>query len=946
MATRTRRSVCFFGDGKADGRADDRNHLGGKGANLAEMTRIGLPVPAGFTISTEVCAAYFENGRRLPAKLKDDVRRALARVERVMGAGFDDEARPLLLSVRSGARVSMPGMMDTVLNLGLNDRTVQGLIERTSNPRFAYDSYRRFVHMYGDVVLGLRPESSSEIDPFEKILEEKKRQRKAATDQDLTALDLKDLVAKFKAAIRKRTGKPFPEDPWDQLWGAIGAVFSSWMNERAVTYRKLNGIPAEWGTAVNVQAMVFGNMGDDCGTGVAFTRNPATGEKRFYGEFLMNAQGEDVVAGVRTPMPIEKLRTTMPRIYRQLTTIQKKLEGHYHEMQDIEFTIQNEKLWMLQTRSGKRTGHAAVRIAVSMVEEGLITKEEALRRVLPEQIEQFLSPGFDPAARKKALDGGQKLATGLPAGPGAASGHIAFTAEDAVRVASSGKPVVLVRHETSPEDIQGIAAAAGILTSRGGMTSHAALVARQMGKVCVVGCREVEVDYRGRKLRIGSHVLRENDWISIQGSTGEVFDGHIETEPSEVVRVLQGKSKAKSKSSDWGVFSRIMKWADEVRRLRVRTNADQPDQAALAVAFGAEGIGLCRTEHMFFGENRIGAVREMILAEGPEQRRAALKKLLPMQRKDFAGLFRAMAGRPVTIRTLDPPLHEFLPKEDREVRELAAALGVRPAKLRARIEALHEMNPMLGHRGCRLGISHPEITEMQARAIFEAACDVRRDGKKVAPEIMIPLVGHANELKEQAAVVRRVADEVLKRRKTSISYLVGTMIELPRAALTAEQIAAHAEFFSFGTNDLTQTTYGISRDDSSGFLPFYLQHDVLPRDPFVSIDVDGVGALLRIGVEAGRRTRRQLKVGICGEHGGDPATVHFCHGIGLDYVSCSPYRVPIARLAAAHAVLEERNRNGRGAGGTKTKARTKAKARRKTVGKSRVTKRQTAKARR
>jgi pyruvate,orthophosphate dikinase len=799
----------------------------------------------------------------------------------------------------------MPGMMDTVLNLGLNDTTVQGLIEQTKNPRFAYDSYRRFVQMYGDVVLGLRPESSEQADPFERILEERKKRRKAKTDQDLTALDLKDLVSRFKDSIRARTGRPFPEDPWEQLWGAVGAVFGSWMNERALTYRKLNDIPAAWGTGVNVQAMVFGNMGDDCATGVAFTRNPATGDDEFYGEFLLNAQGEDVVAGVRTPSPIQDLKAMMPKPYRELLSIQKRLEKHYRDMQDVEFTVQAGKLWMLQTRSGKRTGKAAVRIAVDMVAEGLIKPREAVSRVQPEQIEQFLSPVFDPAAYTAASRAKRILARGLPAGPGAASGRIALTAEAAREAAKSGDPIVLVRHETSPEDIDGMAVAVGILTARGGMTSHAALVARQMGKVCVVGCSDVQVDYKGRKIKVAGKTMKEGDWISIHGSTGDVIEGHLATSPSEVVRVIQGKSKSKAKRSEYGIFNQLMKWADETRRLKIRANADQPDQAKLAIAFGAEGIGLCRTEHMFFGEKRLDVVREMILAGNPEERKAALKKLLPMQRKDFAGLFRAMRGYPVTVRLLDPPLHEFLPHKEKEIRELAHTMGVKTSVLQARVSALQESNPMLGHRGCRLGIVYPEITEMQAQAIFEAACDVRKEGKTVRPEIMIPLVGMANELNEQEMVVRRVAEQVFKRRKLSVSYLVGTMIELPRAALTADKIAEYAEFFSFGTNDLTQTTFGISRDDAGGFLPQYISHDIIERDPFVSIDLEGVGELLRIGTELGRKTRPGLKVGICGEHGGDPASVKFVHRQGLDYASCSPYRIPIARLAAAHAALED-----------------------------------------
>jgi pyruvate,orthophosphate dikinase len=769
--------------------------------------------------------------------------------------------------------------------------------------------------MYGDVVLGLKPESQDEIDPFERILHEKKRARGAASDQELSAEDLQDLVARFREVIRRRTDGEFPEDPWEQLHAAIGAVFGSWMNPRAVAYRKLNRIPADWGTAVNVQAMVFGNLGDQCATGVAFTRNPATGENHFYGEYLVNAQGEDVVAGVRTPLPIEELRKSMPAVYRELDGVQRALEKHYHDMQDLEFTIQNRKLWMLQTRSGKRTGKAAVRIAVEMVEEGLISKEEALRRVQPEQIEQFLSPGFDPAAKEAAVRAGRVLAKGLPAGPGAAAGRIVLTADDAVDWTRRGEKVILVRHETSAEDIHGMAVAAGFLTSRGGMTSHAALVARQMGKVCVVGCHDLEVDYGKRRISVGDRSLKEGDWISIHGSTGEVIDGHLETQPSEVIRVLQGHSKATGRRSEFGIFSRILGWADEVRRLDVRANADQPDQAAMAMAFGAAGIGLCRTEHMFFGEDRIAIVQRMILAENEEQRRAALADLLPLQRADFAGLFRAMRGNPVTIRTLDPPLHEFLPKDPAGVADLAKALGIPRRKLDARIESLRESNPMLGHRGCRLGIVHPEITEMQVRAILEAACDVRKEGKRAQPEIMIPLVGHSNELRLQREVVERVAQEVFRSRKTRVPFLVGTMIELPRAAIRADAISAHADFFSFGTNDLTQTVFGLSRDDSGSFLPFYLEKGILEREPFTTLDVDGVGELMRIAVEKGKGANPDLHTGICGEHGGDPATIHFCHRLGLDYVSCSPYRIPVARLAAAQAVLEERGRNGKGAGG-------------------------------
>ncbi len=929
MARRSK-AVYFFGAGEAEGRAHQKELLGGKGANLAEMTRIGLPVPAGFTISTEVCAAYYKNNRRYPAGLQGEVDRALRRVERVMGAVFGDRRRPLLVSVRSGARVSMPGMMDTVLNLGLNEITIQGVIEQTKNPRFAYDSYRRFVQMYGDVVLGLKPESHDDPDPFEEILARKKKQRRVHFDYELTAADLRELVTLFKSAIRDRTGKTFPEDPAEQLWGAIGAVFGSWMNDRADAYRKLNGIPEDWGTAVNVQAMVFGNMGDDSGTGVAFTRNPATGDKHFYGEFLINAQGEDVVAGIRTPLPISQLDAVMPKVYRQLLDIQKTLERHYREMQDIEFTIQNDRLWMLQTRTGKRTGKAAVRIAVDMVDEGLIKKHEALLRVTPEQIEQFLSPVFDPAAKKKAVDERRVLARGLPAGPGAASGKLVFNAADAEERAKKGEPVILARIETSPEDIRGMAAAQGILTARGGMTSHAALVARQMGKVCGAGCGELDINYKSRRMNVRGRTLREGDWISIDGSTGEVIQGQLETRPSEVVQTVLAKrgSKEKAKGEDVRIFEKVMKWADETRRLAVRTNADQPDQAEQAVAFGAEGIGLCRTEHMFFGEEKIGPMREMILADDSAQRRAALAKLLPLQRKDFAGIFRAMAGRPVTIRTLDPPLHEFLPHTDKEIRELSQAMGRKPAAVALRVHSLRELNPMLGHRGCRLGIVYPEITEMQSRAILEAACDVKSQGIKVQPEIMIPLVGHPNELKSQEAIVRRVAEEVFKERGTRVPYLVGTMIELPRAALVADKIAAHAEFFSYGTNDLTQTTFGISRDDSGKFLPYYLDKGIFPSEPFTTLDFDGVGELVRIGIERGRGAKPDLKVGICGEHGGDPATVEFCHRLGMEYVSCSPYRVPVARFAAARAVILEQE------AGAAARRKKSAPARRPAKGKS------------
>ncbi len=899
------RYVFFFGAGKADGRAEMKNLLGGKGANLAEMTNLGIPVPAGFTISTEVCTYYYQNNYTYPPGLEEQVIQALRKVENVMGYRFGDPDNPLLVSVRSGARVSMPGMMDTVLNLGLNDETVQGLINKTNNPRFGYDSYRRFVQMYGDVVLGLKPETEDDIDPFEAILEAKKKARGVEFDTELTAEDLQELVQEFKQAIQEHTGRPFPEDPMEQLWGAIGAVFRSWDNERARVYRKLNHIPDDWGTAVNVQSMVFGNMGDDSGTGVAFSRDPATGEKHLYGEFLMNAQGEDVVAGIRTPLKIDKLAEIMPEVYKELERIADTLERHYRDMQDMEFTIQQGKLWMLQTRVGKRTGFAAFRIAVDMVEEGLISREEALLRVEPDQLNQLLRPVFDVEEKRKAIEAGRLLARGLNAGPGAASGRVVFNASDAVDWTRKGEKVILVRIETSPEDIKGMNAAVGILTARGGMTSHAALVARQMGKVCVAGAGDLYIDYKKRRFTVGDKIIPEGAWISIDGSTGEVIEGQIQTRPSEVIQVLLDKTLRPEESKTYHTYEKIMEWADAFRRLRVRTNADQPDQAATAIAFGAEGIGLCRTEHMFFGGERIDAVREMIVAQDAEGRRRALQKLLPMQREDFIGIFKVMQHRPVTIRTLDPPLHEFLPHTEAELKELAHKLNIPFETLKARVESLQEFNPMLGHRGCRLGITYPEITEMQAQAILEAACEVKKMGIEVQPEIMIPLVAHVNELREQERVIRRVAEQVFQRYGFEVDFKVGTMIEIPRAAVRADQIAQAAEFFSFGTNDLTQTAFGMSRDDSGKFIPFYLEHDILPTDPFQSIDEEGVGVLMEWGVRRGRETRPDLKVGICGEHGGDPPSVEFCHRIQLDYVSCSPYRVPIARLAAAQAALKE-----------------------------------------
>ena len=908
--------VYFFGEGKADGTADMKNLLGGKGANLAEMTNLDIPVPPGFTISTEVCTAYYENDQQYPDGLEAQVEEALAKVEQAMGTLFGDPKNPLLVSVRSGARVSMPGMMDTVLNLGLNDTTVQGLIEQSGDERFAYDSYRRFVQMYGDVVLGLKPVEKDEHDPFEVIIDAKKEEKGVELDTELTTEDLKALVAAFKAEIKKRLDVDFPEDPKEQLWGAIGAVFGSWNNDRAIAYREINNIPGEWGTAVNVQTMVFGNMGENSGTGVAFTRDPASGENVFYGEYLMNAQGEDVVAGTRTPQPINlnqkkatgvdliSLEEEMPEMYTQLVGIRDTLDKHYRDMQDVEFTIQKGRLWMLQTRTGKRTGMAAMRIAVEMVGEGLISKEEALMRVEPDQLNQLLRPVFDSEQKQAADAEGKIVAKGLNAGPGAASGKVVFNAPDAEAWARRGEQVILTRVETSPEDIRGMNAAQGILTARGGMTSHAALVARQMGKICVAGCGALQIDYRQRRMTVKGQTVKEGDYISIDGTTGEVILGQLKTMPSEVLQVIDGRMKPED-SEAYRIYENLMAWADDARKLGVRTNADLPGQATTAVAFGAEGIGLCRTEHMFFEEDRIDSVREMILSDTEEGRREALDKLLPHQRGDFAGLFRVMDGMPVIIRTLDPPLHEFLPHTEEAVRDLAYKLDRSPDRLQEKIESLKEANPMLGHRGCRLGIVYPEITEMQARAVFEAACEVAKEGIKVIPEVMIPLVGHVNELRGQRAIVKRVAEEVLEREGVELEYMIGTMIELPRAALTADQIAQEAEFFSYGTNDLTQTTFGLSRDDAT-FLQDYLDDEIWEADPFQTIDQNGVGELIRIGVERGRSTRPDLEVGICGEHGGDPASVEFCHRTGLDYVSCSPFRVPIARLAAAHAAIKEK----------------------------------------
>ncbi|MEZ4599958.1 MAG: pyruvate, phosphate dikinase [Syntrophotaleaceae bacterium] len=881
--------VYFFGAGKTEGNGGMKNLLGGKGANLAEMTAIGLPVPAGFTLTTELCTEFYKNNRQYPPEVQDQIQENLAKLEEAMGRTFGDSKNPLLLSVRSGGRVSMPGMMDTVLNLGLNDVTVQGLIEQSGDARFAYDSYRRFIQMYSNVVMGMNGEI------LEELLEHMKEIRNIHLDTELTADDLKQLVLLFKNKVRENLGREFPSDPQEQLRGAIDAVFGSWMNPRAVTYRKLNNIPAEWGTAVNVQAMVFGNMGNDCATGVAFTRNPATGENRFFGEFLLNAQGEDVVAGTRTPQPINKdgntngvlpsLEEVMPECYQQLMDIQQKLERHYRDMQDIEFTIERHKLYMLQTRGGKRTATAAIKIAVDMVKEGLITQEEAVLRVAPEQLDHLLHPSIDPKAKKEVI------AIGLPASPGAANGEIVFSAEDAEEAAKLGLKVILVRIETSPEDIHGMNAAQGILTARGGMTSHAAVVARGMGKCCVAGCGDIKVDYKTQQFTANGEVFKKGDVITLDGSTGEVMKGAVPTVQPELT----------------GDFGMLMEWVDKARRMKVRTNADTPQDARVARKFGAEGIGLCRTEHMFFETDRIMAVREMILADDVEGRKRALNKILPMQKGDFLGLFREMKGLPVTIRLLDPPLHEFLPQTEKDIADLAEVMGVTPEALKHKAEFLHEFNPMLGHRGCRLGMTYPEIYDMQVQAIMEAACElVKNEGFEIVPEIMIPLVSHVKELAILRAKAVRVAEEVMNQFDVTIDYLIGTMIELPRAALTADEIAREAEFFSFGTNDLTQTTFGLSRDDAGKFLPYYVQREVLENDPFVVLDQGGVGQLVKIGCEKGRQTRPGIKLGICGEHGGEPSSVIFCHKAGLDYVSCSPYRVPIARLAAAHAALLEK----------------------------------------
>ncbi len=927
----TKKFVYFFGNGKAEGKTGMKDLLGGKGAGLAEMTNLKVPVPAGFTISTEACVAFFKNKKKSPPGLWEDVLRYMTRLETAMGAKFGDPANPLLVSVRSGARASMPGMMDTVLNLGLNERTVQGLIRKTGNERFAYDAHRRFITMFSTVVMDLKRER------FEDALKDKKAATGAVHDTDLTAAALKDLVVRFKKIVKEDTGRDFPEDPYEQLKMGINAVFNSWYGARAVTYRRLYDIPDNWGTAVNVVAMVFGNMGDTSGTGVAFTRDPSTGVPKFFGECLLNAQGEDVVAGIRTPLPIEALARPLPQAYRDLMATYRKLERHYRDMLDLEFTIQEGKLYMLQTRVGKRTGIAAVRIAVDLVKEGVIDKREAVMRVGPEQLAQYLYPIFDP----KQESTHHVVGKGLPAGPGAAAGRIALTPERAVEMKERGERALLVRRETSPDDIHGMSASVGFLTAKGGMTSHAAVVARQMGKVCVAGCEALEVSHDG-VVRFGSLTLKEGDALSINGFTGAVYAGEIPVVESEIIQVIQGHLKPEQ-SEKYRYFSTLLKWADEFRTLGVRANADVPDQAIIARGFGAAGIGLCRTEHMFFAEARVPIMQRMILAKTREDRERELAKLLPLQKSDFIGLYRAMKGHPVTIRLLDPPLHEFLPKREDLMVEIArmelnhadAASIEKKKKLLARIEELHEFNPMLGLRGCRLGITMPEITRMQVQAIMEAACEVTREGIRVVPEIMIPLVGLAAEMKAQKDLVREVAADTMRRCQTKFPYLVGTMIELPRACVVADKIALEADFFSFGTNDLTQTTFGFSRDDAAKFTDFYMNRrdrcprclsrevdqktmtcracglqlsgapeNILDADPFATLDQEGVGGLMRLAIERGRKGRPDIKLGICGEHGGDPASVAFCHDLGLDYVSCSPYRVPIARLAAAQAAIK------------------------------------------
>ena len=904
-----KKRVYTFGNGQAEGKADMRNLLGGKGANLAEMNLIGVPVPPGFTITTEVCSEYYELGKdKVVELLKADVEKAIANIENLMNSKFGDVENPLLVSVRSGARASMPGMMDTILNLGLNDEVVEGLSRKTGRPRFAWDSYRRFVQMYGDVVLGMKPVNKEDIDPFEEIIEKVKEEKGVKLDNELEVEDLKELVKRFKVAVKEQTGQDFPTCAYEQLWGAICAVFRSWMNERAILYRKMEGIPAEWGTAVSVQAMVFGNMGDTSATGVCFSRDAGNGEDLFNGEYLINAQGEDVVAGIRTPQQITKIGSqrwaeragiseeervakypsmeeAMPEIYKELDALQTKLENHYRDMQDMEFTVQEGKLWFLQTRNGKRTGAAMVKIAMDMLREGVIDEKTVLKRMEPQKLDELLHPVFD----KKAMKEAKVVAKGLPASPGAATGMIVFFADDAEEWAEKRKKVILVRIETSPEDLRGMNVAQGILTARGGMTSHAAVVARGMGKCCVSGAGEIKVDYKARTLEMGGHIYKEGDWISLNGSTGEVYDGQVNTVDADLS----------------GDFAKIMELAEKYTKMDVRTNADTPKDAAVARKFGAKGIGLCRTEHMFFEGDRIKAMREMILSKDEEGRREALKKLLPMQRQDFEGIFMAMDGFGVTIRLLDPPLHEFVPHQLATQKELAAEMGLSIEEVKLACDSLEEFNPMLGHRGCRLGCTYPEITEMQARAIIEAALDAKAKGAKVIPEIMVPLVGIVEELKMQAAIIHQTAEKVFSERNDQIEYKVGTMIEVPRAALTADKIAEVADFFSFGTNDLTQMTFGFSRDDAGKFLKIYQEKGILKNDPFAILDQQGVGQLVRMGTEKGRATKPKLKVGICGEHGGEPSSVKFCASLNMNYVSCSPYRVPIARVAAAQAAIED-----------------------------------------
>ena len=896
--------VYFFGAGKAEGDGTQKPLLGGKGAGLAEMSRIGLPVPPGFTITTEVCTYYYGKKKSYPKELDAQVKSSVGRVEKIMGTKFGDKSNmPLLVSVRSGARDSMPGMMDTILNLGLNDQTVVALANATKNERFAWDCYRRFIQMYGDVVMGVQKRGGEDHEPFEVVIHALKDERYHADIEDpkLTVADLQELVARFKRLIKERTGAEFPQDPWKQLWGATGAVFGSWMNDRAIVYRRKYNIPSEWGTAVNVQAMVYGNTGDKSGSGVAFTRDPATGQKVFYGEFLINAQGEDVVAGVRTPEPVAQLKNHLPKAHHELERIRQTLEKHFKDVQDFEFTIQDEKVFMLQTRSGKRTGLAAVRFAIEMEREKLIDWKTAIRRVPADQLDQVLAPIFD----RKALQSARVIAKGLPAGPGAASGKMYLNAERAVEAAKKGEKVLLVRNETSPEDLRGMIAAQGILTAKGGVSSHAALVARQMGKVCVCGAAALQIDYAAKTMTVDGATYKEGDNLSINGTAGDVYAGQIPTAASEIVQVLIEKSLDGAKSETYQNYKKLMDWCAKATRMNVRTNADTPEQTAHAVAFGASGIGLCRTEHMFFQGNRIDAMREMILADTKEHRVAALAKILPYQREDFIGIFKALNGLPATIRFLDPPLHEFLPHEGAQQAELAKKMGVPKEKIHQRVEELHEFNPMLGFRGCRLGIVYEEISEMQSRAVFEAAAEVQKSGVKVNPEIMIPLVGFKKELDLQVEVVHRVARDVMKEKGVKLNYLVGTMIEVPRGALTADEIAHTAQFFSFGTNDLTQTCLGMSRDDSGSFLGPYQELEIVKQNPFATVDQGGVGQLMQIAVEKGRQTRPDIKLGICGEHGGDPESVKFCHRIGLTYVSCSPFRVPVARLAAAQAMVEE-----------------------------------------